>query len=224
MMREAHARLATTARALVVAALMLAVAAGAASVMPAPSAAGPAPDLQSMLPEAFGEWSAAPIAEAVLPKEIDLKRGEAIAYRAYQDRAGRVVTLVAAYGPPLGDSVRLHRPESCYVAQGYRIAERTIAMLDLAGRRAAVIRLSAESPTRAETISYWLRSGEAFTADSTAAQLEVFRKRRNLDGALVRVSSQGRDALLLDLQAGFMRDFAAALDVEGRRLLLGGGA
>ncbi|NWG70781.1 MAG: EpsI family protein [Parvularculaceae bacterium] len=220
-MRVAEARLAAGPRTLFVAALMLAVAAGVASVKPRAPGHVAAPDLEALLPEAFGEWRAAPIPDAVLPKELDLTPGEAVAYRAYRDSAGRLVTLVVAYGPPLGDSVRLHRPESCYVAQGYEILERTIEALSLGGTRAEIVRLAASSPTRDETVSYWMRSGSDFVTHPAAAQFQAFRGLSHPDGALVRASSPGQDGALFDIQARFLAEFAAALGPEARRVLLG---
>jgi EpsI family protein len=220
-MREAEARLAVAARTLLVAALMMAVAAGTAAVKPKALPAAAPPDLDSLLPEAFGEWRRAAIPDAVLPQELDLAPGEAVAYRAYRDAAGRVITLVVAYGPPLGDSVRLHRPESCYVAQGYEIRKRTIATLSLNGGEAAVVRLAARSPTREEAVSYWLRSGASLVTGPASVQMQIFRGDSHLDGALVRVSSSGSDPFLFDLHAGFLTSFAAALGPEGRQVLLG---
>ncbi|MEQ1929099.1 MAG: exosortase C-terminal domain/associated protein EpsI [Parvularculaceae bacterium] len=220
-MRVAEAKLATTGRTLFLAALMLAVAAATGALKPAPQTPRAAPDLEAMLPQSFGEWREAPIPDAVLPRELDLKPGEAIAYRAYKDAAGRVVTLVAAYGPPLGDSVRLHRPESCYVAQGFEIRSRSVVPVILRGADARIVRLVASSPTRDEAVSYWLRSGPEFVASPAAAQFQAFNGRLHLDGALVRASSSGRDDVLFDLHQSFLADFAAALNPEARKVLLG---
>ncbi len=221
MMRASEARLAAGARTLFVSALMLAVAAGTALVRPITIEPPPAPDLESMLPEAFGEWRATAIPDTVLPRELELKPGEAVAYRAYRDSLGRVVTLVAAYGPPLGDSVRLHRPESCYVAQGFAILSRSVTPASLDGMEAQIIRLSTTSPTREEAVSYWLRSGSEFVTSPMLAQWQAFRGLRRLDGALVRVSAAGRQSSHFEMQAEFLREFAAALGPEGRRVLLG---
>ena len=221
MMRVAEAKLATTGRTLFLAALMLAVAAAVGAVRPSPVTLRAAPDLEAMLPQRFGEWRQAPIPDAILPRELDLKPGEAIAYRAYKDGAGRVITLVAAYGPPLGDSVRLHRPESCYVAQGFEIRSRSVAPMVLRGIDARIVRLVASSPTRDEAVSYWLRSGPEFVASPAAAQIQAFNGRPRLDGALVRASSSGRDDVLFELHQSFLADFAAALSPDARKILLG---
>ncbi len=223
MMRASEAQLALTRRALAASALMLAVAASTAALKPAARPAPSPPDLESLIPDQFGEWTRAEIAGAVLPDEMELKRGEAVAYRAYRNRDGRIVTLVVAYGPPLGDSVRLHRPESCYVAQGYEIRSRTVEPTTLAGADAAIVKLSTLGPSRPESVTYWLRSGAEFvTAPSgspfSALNPETWTPR---DGALVRASSPGDTPLLFDAQRDFLEALAASLTVEGRAVLLG---
>ena len=181
-----------------------------------------APDLEAMLPDEFADWRRVFLSEAVLPTESDLGADEAVAYRAYADEAGRVVTLVVAYGPPLGDSVRLHRPEACYVAQGFVIKDRRIESLTLSGDELPVIRLVTENSLRNEAVSYWLRDGDAFVG--SAAGHEILNLKRGLagtaDGALVRVSTSGVGEAAFELQEIFLQNFADALDPDARALLM----
>jgi EpsI family protein len=214
------------ARAGFVAILLMLTSVATATLTPRASVDVIAPDLDSILPDQFGAWRRIALSNAVLPQEVELGPGEAVAYRAYADDLGRVVTLVAAYGPPLGDSVRLHRPESCYVAQGFTILDREESEIDLDGKATAIVNLWTQSPSRREAVSYWLRNGPAFTTRAAQSQwFSVFREsRKPLDGALVRVSTvNGRDALF-DLHRDFLIEFATALPPEGKALLLGGGA
>ncbi len=208
------------ARAFFIAVLMALASAATAIVAPRVDAvSAAAPDLEAMLPGAFGRWRSAELAHAVLPPETELGPGEAVAYRAYRDDLGRLVTLVAAYGPPLGDSVRLHRPETCYGAQGFAIVSRGIA----AAGAIPVVNLDAQSPSRREAVTYWLREGNAFSvraADSQWRRL-LSGKGAASDGALVRVSTISADRPQFDLNAEFLADFAAALAPDARRVLLG---
>ncbi|HBK90591.1 MAG TPA: EpsI family protein [Parvularcula sp.] len=210
------------ARAAFIAALMML--AGAATAIVAPGAgreAVAAPDLEALLPEAFGVWRRVPLADAVLPAEAALGPGEAVAYRAYADDLGRIVTLVAAYGPPLGDSVRLHRPETCYRAQGFAIIARKVGEAgDI-----PVVNLDAQSSARREAVTYWLREGADFSVRAADSQWRRLTRRRAAaaDGALVRVSSISADRPQFDLHAEFLSGFTAALDPEARRLLAGEG-
>jgi len=181
-----------------------------------------APDLEAMLPDEFGVWRRVEISQAVLPPETELGAGEAVAYRAYKDDLGRVITLVAAYGPPLGDSVRLHRPEKCYVAQGFEILARNESAITLRGRAVPVVNLDTRSPARREAVSYWLRDGDAY---STASVDNGWRRLKSgtgpLDGALIRVSSAYGDAPHFDLHEEFLTEFSAALSPDAAAILLG---
>lgn len=210
------------ARSLFIAALMALAGAATAIVRPIENTAVAAPDLDALLPDEFGHWRRVPLAGAVLPAETKRGPGEAVAYRAYADDLGRLVTLVAAYGPPLGDSVRLHRPETCYGAQGYAIRTRTIA----AAAGVPVVNLDVQSPARREAVTYWLREGDAFTVRAGDSQWRRLTRgwAPAPDGALVRVSSVSADRPQFDLNRDFIDDFTAALSPEARRLLLGDGA
>jgi len=182
-----------------------------------------APDLERLLPDQFEEWLRVPIGAAVLPPEKNLEPGEAVAYRAYKDDLGRIVTLVAAYGPPLGDSVRLHRPEKCYVAQGFSINSRRRADLTRGDATTPIIHMMTQSPTRKEAVTYWLRSGPEFVTAASSGQWINLRRglARPLDGALIRVSSSGNDASLLQMHEDFLLDFSKSLTSEASLLLLG---
>lgn len=205
-----------------IAALMILAGAGTAILAPrATGGAAPAPDLDAMLPDHFGLWRRVPLADAVLPPESTLGPGEAVAYRAYADDLGRIVTLVAAYGPPLGDSVRLHRPETCYGAQGFSINARDIG----AAGAIPVVNLDAQSSARREGVTYWLREGDDFSVRAADSQWRRLTRRRGAaaDGALVRVSSISADRPQFDLHQAFLAEFADALSPDARRLLAGEG-
>ena len=203
---------------------LTAMASAFVSVQTAPQASS-APDLEALLPDQFEQWTRTPIGMAVLPAEKNLKPGEAVAYRAYKDDLGRVVTLVAAYGPPHGDSVRLHRPEKCYVAQGFSINNRERANLNRGDAAIPIIHMQTESPTRKEAVSYWLRSGPEFVVAASSSQWINLRRgfARPLDGALIRVSSPGDDPSLLQVHEKFLMDFSTALTPEASEVLLGKG-
>ena len=208
------------ARAAFIALLMALASAGTAIVSPrADGAHAPAPDLDAMLPDAFGVWRRAPLADAVLPQETTLGPGEAVAYRAYADDLGRIVTLVAAYGPPLGDSVRLHRPETCYGAQGFAINARSVG----AAGAIPVVNLDAESPSRREGVTYWLREGRDFSVRAGDSQWRRLTRGFGAasDGALVRVSSISAERPQFEVHQQFLEDFAAALGPDARKVLIG---
>jgi len=210
------------ARMIIVAALMSLAALASAALRPPTTPPSDAPDLQSMLPGDFGEWRRVAVSEAVLPAEAELGPGEAVAYGAYKDGFGRVVTLVAAYGPPLGDSVRLHRPEKCYSAQGYEILERKETPLEILGRTVPVIELATKGPSRDEAVSYWLREGRGFSLRSSD---NAWRRLKGASGptdsALVRISSPGLLSENADLHRRFLLSFSQALNPDMSSIFLG---
>ena len=210
---------------ILVSAIIFAVALGAAILRPAPPPVTSAPNIDAMLPERFGEWRQVALGRTILPAEMKLGAGEAVAYRAYRDKAGRIITLVAAYGPPLGDSVRLHRPEACYVAQGFAIKERWIEQLELNDSIAPVVQLRAENATRRDAVSYLLRDGDAYVVHESGH--EILNVKRNLrgfsDGALIRISSEGDSDSQFVMHGAFIKEFAGALSPTARKVLLAHG-
>lgn len=211
-------------RLLFIAALIALAAGGSALLRPVAMTELSAPDLESMLPDDFGAWRRVDLAGTVLPQEIELQPGEAVAYRAYADDLGRTVTLVAAYGPPLGDSVRLHRPEACYAAQGFAIRAKSESVIDLGGGFAGpVVNLDTESASTREAVTYWLREGRSFTTKPGEAGWRRLKGAvaTPLDGALVRASTRNAQAPQFELNRRFLTEFAAALDPEARRILIG---
>ena len=210
------------ARTALVSAIIFAVAFGAAIVRPASAPTMPDRDIGALLPEHFGDWTRIALGRTILPAEVELGPDEAVAYRAYRDRAGRIVTLVAAYGPPLGDSVRLHRPESCYVAQGFAIADRQIHQVTIDGSTAPIVRLRAESTTRREAVSYLLRDGDGYVEHVSGHEiLNIKRGLRSLsDGALIRLSSEGASDTIFEMHNAFMEEFTSALSPAARDVFL----
>lgn len=206
-----------------ISALLALTALAAAMVRPVSTAPADAPDLEALIPESFGIWRRIALSQAVLPAEFDLKPGEAIAYRAYRDDLGRVVTLVAAYGPPLGDSVRLHRPEKCYVAQGFEIISREEGEMKVGARAIPTVDLDTQSPSRREAVTYWLRDGDAFTTKSSDNGWRRLARRGAAvsDGALLRVSSANADAPQFSLHRQFLQALSEALSPEASRVFLG---
>ena len=210
------------ARALFVSLMMMMTGIAAAYVAPPRGGAAAAPDLEALVPESFGSWTPLSIAPVVLPPEADLGPGEAVLYRAWRDEAGRVVTLVAAYGPPLGDSVRLHRPETCYRAQGYTVEARRKGRLEAVADEPKLVHLDTEKALRQEAVTYWMRDGNAYVLNPQGHQLLFFARGLTgpSDAALVRVSSKGEGESASRLHEAFLRDFVVALSPEARAVFL----
>lgn len=210
------------ARMALVSAIIFAVAFGATIARPPAVPVAQPPDIEGLLPDQFGDWTRISLGAAILPAEIELGPGEAVAYRAYRDQAGRVVTLVAAYGPPRGDSVRLHRPESCYVAQGFAINDRQVDHVRLGGIIAPIVRLRTENTTRREAVTYFLRDGDAYVAHASGHEMLNVKRglQRITDGALIRLSSDGVSDAVFEMHSSFVREFTSALSPAAREVFL----
>ncbi|MEL6790117.1 MAG: exosortase C-terminal domain/associated protein EpsI [Pseudomonadota bacterium] len=196
--------------------LLRSAGAGTAAQMPAP------PDLETLIPAAFEGWSGVPLSDAVLPPETTAGPGEVIVYRAYRDGWGRVVTLVVAYGPPASDTVRLHRPETCYVGQGFSINNQSRAAVETASGTVPINRLMARNAARREAVSYWLRAGPSYATSAAAHQWINLQQGfgRRADGVLVRLSSFGSNEAEFALHDRFTKDFVRALSPAARQVLL----
>ena len=101
--------------------------------------------------------------------------------------------LSIAYGGEQSRTLQVHRPEVCYVAQGFRVSDMRKDDLQLGGaRHVPVMRLVGQLGQRREPITYWVRFGH----DVVRGNLEqgVSRLRHGLkgeipDGLLFRVST-----------------------------------
>lgn len=141
--------------------------------------------LETAVPRSFGNWVNEEGGDFVVPKRTgsladrlytsDLERN----YR--RDSFSAPMMLVIAYGGTQSDELQLHRPEACYPAIGFTIAERKLVTLrinDQVGIPA--VTMTAEMPDRVEDIVYWTRLGEYLP--QTAAQQRRDRLATSFDG------------------------------------------
>src|SRR5208282_944246 len=90
-------------------------------------------ELERMIPKSFGQWTYEPEVRLVEPPGDSLSKQiyNAELARGYRDPEGRLVMFLIAYGASQSDRLQLHRPEICYAAQGFRVAQLTTLDLDL---------------------------------------------------------------------------------------------
>jgi EpsI family protein len=187
------------------AALAAMLAAAALSVALAPAkrdVAHAAFDLDALVPAQIGAWRQ--VRAAVTPVDLTPRRDEAdrrttddpydqTVMRTYARADGATVMLALAYGARQRQEVKIHRPELCYVAQGFAVAYRDAAPMRFADGRAVIAtRLVARSDRRIEPVTYWIRIGDEIARGALDARLAILReglKGRIPDGILVRVSS-----------------------------------
>ena len=110
---------------------VLLLAAGAAALALKPQAQTEAvvrPFAQS-IPTSFGDWREVKSAFAQVDPTVT-RSGETslnqpyddILARTYQNSRGEVVMLSLAYGRQQRQEVKIHRPDLCYTAQGFKVA------------------------------------------------------------------------------------------------------
>ena len=187
-------------------------------------------DLQTIIPGQFGEWTQVPGIRLVEPAEPDALAHQLYSQemgRGYVDHEGHLVMLMVAYGPSQSDRLQLHRPEACYVAEGFRVSpalETKVSYADGSGAL-KLKRLSAQRAQRFEPISYWMRVGDDVATgilDRQFIKLKYGLRGIIPDGTLVRVSTIGLpEAAAYVVQDRFIRDLLAAVAPENVKYLIG---
>jgi EpsI family protein len=219
----------------VLAAVMLAAAA-AAWVMTPTATPVTRPTLAQLVPAHFGEWKA--VGSSGL-KVVDPSIGPAggratdtpysdVLMRAYADGRGNVVLLALAYGAQQHQEVKIHRPEVCYVAQGFEVVSHSAATFPLAqGAHARGSRLLVRTPDRIEAVSYWIRIGGTYSNSAWATRYYLFKeglKGRVVDGILVRASqivdsTEAASPNRFAVQERFLAELVQSLPPQWRTVL-----
>ena len=166
------------------------------------SDAGPAINLETLIPKQFGEWK---LDESLVPVQVspevqaklDKIYGQTLS-RTYVNVAGRRVMLSIAYGANQGsDDFQVHRPEYCYSAQGYQIKKGWEDTLTYGTGKLPIKRLEAIQGSRNEPITYWITIGDKATLPGISrklTQLSYGLTGKVPDGMLIRVSSISANA------------------------------
>lgn len=112
-------------RSIVIGTAMVVVSVGATLAMPKPQVTSETqiPDVEALLPVQFGRWS---VDRTIVPLAVspDVAQMLATLYdrtvaRTYVNDLGERVMLSVAYGANQSRALQLHKPEVCYVAQGF---------------------------------------------------------------------------------------------------------
>jgi exosortase B len=162
--------------------------------------------LADSVPQQFGEWKAMPAAtlQAELSTADDGGKSQDQPYddvlmRTYVNQAGDRVMLAIAYAREQRQDVKLHLPEICYPAQGYKVLHLAPAALPVTAAAAPLPgkHMLASGNGRLEAVTYWARISDAYPQGGFAMRMKIFRdglKGRVSDGILVRSSMLVRDA------------------------------
>ena len=221
-----------TAAAAVLATLMGGTSAAAALLKPKKheGAAMEKLGLDTLIPSEFQGWqidhSVVPVQPPPDVEEMVGKLYDETLARTYVNGRGQRVMLSIAYGGDQSGRLRVHRPEKCYSAQGFRVDKVAQQQREVGGASVTVNRLYAALGARQEPISYWIRVGDETVSGTMAQRLTQLRFSLNgqiPDGLLFRVSSIGadRDAGYA-LQDAFIADLLRSMSPHDAAKLVGG--
>lgn len=193
------------------------------------TARGEPVNLETLVPAAFGNWR---IDSSVIPVQANpevLEKLDAIyeatLARTYINDAGERVMLSIAYGSDQTGRLRVHRPESCYNAQGFAVKTARTEKLPINGGIEAK-RLIATAGPRHEPITYWIRVGDSTVSGNIGqrlVQLSYGLTGEVPDGVIFRVSSIDRDSeAAYGKHDQFLAELNGAMTLEARRKLIGG--
>ncbi len=186
-------------------------------------------NLETMIPPTFGDWQ---IDKSIVPLQVDPQTQASLdkiynqtLARTYVNSQGRRVMLSVAYGGDQSDSLSAHKPEACYLAQGFEIMKIVAGDLFTQYGTLPVKRLLAVQGNRNEPITYWITVGDKAVLPGIEQKLQQLRYglTGNVpDGMLVRVSSIGPDNNeAYQLQSQFIQDMLSSIGIKERIRLTG---
>lgn len=227
-----RASLRAASRLAVIAALAMGGTALAAPALKPVADPRPAPDLERVIPMAFGDWKLDPAMLPVTPApDVQAKLDRLyrqVVSRTYVNSAGERMMLTVAYGGDQSDALKAHRQEVCYAAQGFEIPALAHERLAAGGRDIPVTRFLAVRGERMEPVTYWFTMGDRVVlgrAERLKVQLQHGLAGRIPDGMLVRVSSLSSEPrAAFNAQQAFMSAVVAALPASARSRFVGAGA
>lgn len=220
--------------ALVISTLMVLAAGAAIVARPTLVSVDDAPDLESTVPQSFGDWKLLPnprmqVSTTTADGPDQDQPYDQTVMRSYVNSKGEVVMLALAWGRRQQQEVKVHRPDLCYVAQGYQVkslAPAHFAVSDPAIRPVGK-HMVALSGRGGEAVSYWIRIGTLYSEDAWETRLQILKdgfKGHIPDGILVRASVPLADpsqaAAAWPVLDRFLFDLTAAVPLSARALLL----
>jgi EpsI family protein len=192
-----------------------------------------APLLENIVPPAFGDWHEESESDQQVSLSTDGERSQDQPYdqvlsRTYVNSSGDAVMLALAYAKAQKQDVKIHRPEVCYVAQGYSILSQNDAEFFLSPNipSAQGKRLLTKRDGRIETVSYWVRVGNKYPRGGFDARMVIFEDGLNGkidDGILVRasmiISNEASAEAAFVKQERFMADLARTVELTAPSIL-----
>ena len=189
---------------------------------------------EQTVPHAFGDWHELPSPYSQVSvftadgTNMDQPYDQTL-MRTYANSKGQVVMLALAWGARQRQEVKIHRPDLCYIAQGYQVRSLTPTAFRIPNTGAPVVgkRMVAFGQGAGEAVSYWIRIGDIYSEDAMTTRLHILKEGlsgRVPDGILVRASQQIAGAEEAEqawpVLDSFLTDLVAALPPQTRELLV----
>jgi EpsI family protein len=158
------------------------------------------PDLERVVPQMFGDWhlissTAGLVVDPTVAKRLGDIYDQTLA-RTYVNDQGYQVMLSVAYGWEQSRTLQIHRPEVCYVAQGFSVSKTESIALRVGTASIPAMRMRSALGARAEPVTYWVRIGDVIVRGNIEqgfARLRYGLHGFIADGLLFRVSSIDSD-------------------------------
>ncbi len=194
------------------------------------------PDLATIVPTKFKKWKeiSSPFTQVGLTTDKNSlvnQLYDGVLMRTYVDDKGNQVMLALAYAREQKQDIKIHRPEVCYVAQGFEMLKQSTSNISMQQSQitkpVAMNRLLLRNQNRSEAVSYWIRIGDAYPGDGMAARMKILREGLHgkvLDGILVRASTvlddESNSGAAYQNQEEFLKDLLNSLSPQQQALLV----
>lgn len=186
-------------------------------------------NIQQAVPLSFNDWQ---IDESVVPVKIDPqvqanldKTYDQVLSRTYKNSHGDRVMLSIAYGSKQSKALQVHKPETCYTAQGFLIKSATNFDYKFQNYDIKARKIIAINGTRIEPIIYWIRFGDSTAyggIEQTIKRVQLGLKGIVADGLLFRVSSVDDNVDIgYEKQTVFFNELLNAIDSDQRLFFIG---
>lgn len=187
-------------------------------------------DLEDMIPNAFADWrqvdsTFSRIVDPVLEGTVSSIYSATLS-RVYARSDGKRIMLSIAFSSSQTRETQVHRPEVCYVAQGFEVSElsKSTARVLRSGEL-PVMRLVARAGTRTEPVTYWLRIGDNVVRgniEQGLARVSHGLRGEVPDGLVFRVSSlDTRSLQAFQGHDEFVEALLSAVPASTQRELIG---
>lgn len=195
------------------------------------------PTLEETVPRHFGDWRELtnPYAQVSLATgpEAELNQPyDQTVMRTYVNSRGQQVMLALAWGRHQRQEVKVHRPDLCYVAQGYKVSSLTTATFNGIAGYGGTIKgkhMVVNAGREAEAVAYWIRIGTLYSENAVETRVHIFKEGlagRIPDGILVRASQRvqtNADAeKAFPVLEEFLAELVAATPENARSLMVRG--